>query len=43
MRVNGDCCSGKDNGCICVVFIMGIVQVCVSRVALIYSNPSLHK
>lgn len=34
MRLNGDFCSVVDNGCICV-FIMGYVQVCIDRVALI--------
>ena len=34
-ELNGDCRSVVDNACLYVVFIMGYVQVCVGRVALI--------
>ena len=43
MRLNCDYCSATDNGCIVVMFIMGCVQVCVARVALIYLNSAMTK
>lgn len=38
MRLDGDCCGFMVNDCIRVVFIMGRVQVCAGRVALIYAQ-----
>ena len=38
MRLDGDCCSFMVNDCIRIVFIMGRVQVCAGRVALIYAQ-----
>ena len=35
MRLNGDCFSVVDNGCICVIFIMGYTKVYMSRASFI--------
>lgn len=38
MRLNGDYFSAMDNGCMCLVFIMGCIKVSMGRVVLIHRH-----